>query len=782
MVVPAVAQPGICLNRTPAPPGSVPNDGTHTIRFDWTVTFGAGITCNSNYTLEILRPSTVTPNDLCTATVIATLTGPCTDTFKTWTVPANLACGCYYGRLTFKTNWCGGGTTSTVEDQATVGFLVTGAATLQLCKFLDVNGNGIQDLPGDTPLADWTFTISGPTLSQPIVVTTQANLNGCTGFIMLPVNCTSSTTFSITETPPGNAKGWRRTTQGGGAPGTPFQITLSPGQQLSVPVGNWQPVCITGFKLLDQAPWPWTGPDAVNNPAGATPGPTCPQPAIGCSSPFQTIPGVAQQGIGGAKVRLYKDDNGDCIVTEADFLLEATTSTVGNPTGFFSFSPVQFRENFVIIQDIPAPQAPPCQPPLLPGLDPWLGNFIGTVATSPWSPGRATCDFIRDFLVTNRLCLTIPTPTKDFNQSPNDVCQEYGCNYFWDRQPSRIFGQFCPEVTQQIPQPQLTITVTKDGIPYATTSADPGLSFLVPSIPEGPVVPGAQQGLRPGTYTLALPQVPSDECRWQITQYCVDEQNQSGQTTLLPAGVNLVSIPITNGQDVRIDVCLICAPPTERRCFLPVTFTRQGWADFCDPTSTIIPGGMVYNKFPKAFATFNFYGNGVMNQMIIGKRNTITWTGTTSCLNRLCLFLPKSGACGKLTHNYDCPWDVTEGGSLASEAAALMMNIAYNDKRLMPRTPGYDLEDFTVAKGLLKGKTVGQVMDIANAVLGGDPPCQYGLTTCDALVDILSNINGNYAFIDYNTFTDNGYLIPDRGLGESTPGHSPKVPWTGPTP
>jgi hypothetical protein len=105
------------------------------------------------------------------------------------------------------------------------------------------------------------------------------------------------------------------------------------------------------------------------------------------------------------------------------------------------------------------------------------------------------------------------------------------------------------------------------------------------------------------------------------------------------------------------------------------------------------------------------------------------------------------------------------------------MNIAYNDKRLMPRTPGYDLECFTLAKGLLKGKKVGQVLDIANQVLSGAPPCQFGLSNCQELVDILAAINANYEFVDFNTFNDRGYLIPNRALGQPDPPHDPQVPF-----
>jgi hypothetical protein len=94
----------------------------------------------------------------------------------------------------------------------------------------------------------------------------------------------------------------------------------------------------------------------------------------------------------------------------------------------------------------------------------------------------------------------------------------------------------------------------------------------------------------------------------------------------------------------------------------------------------------------------------------------------------------------------------------------------------MPRTPGYDLECFTVAKGPFIGKTVAEVFNIANAVLAGDAPKKYGLPNYATLVGILRQINSNYEFVDYQTFFDRGYLIPNRPFGQPGPRHSVAVP------
>ena len=213
-----------------------------------------------------------------------------------------------------------------------------------------------------------------------------------------------------------------------------------------------------------------------------------------------------------------------------------------------------------------------------------------------------------------------------------------------------------------------------------------------------------------------------------------------------------------------------------RRCFLPVTFTPQGWSNFCDPANPIIPGGMVYNRFSRAFANWTFYGAQVSNRLIVGRRYTIIFEGPTSGLIRLCMFLTTDGGCGALRRNYVNPWQGTDAGALGVETVALLMNIAYNDKRLMPRMPGYDLEDFTLATSRVKGRTVGDVLDIANQVLSGIPPSAVGLINCAELVPILDAINSNYEFVDFDTFNDSGYLIPNRPFGVPDPPHDPVVP------
>ena len=221
---------------------------------------------------------------------------------------------------------------------------------------------------------------------------------------------------------------------------------------------------------------------------------------------------------------------------------------------------------------------------------------------------------------------------------------------------------------------------------------------------------------------------------------------------------------VSSSQDVAIEI----DSNQKGNPLQPVTLTQSGWDLNCEE--------FVYPKFRTAFAGFVYYGSPAPNQLIVGYRNTIRYTGSTASLTRLCLFLPQTGPCGSLRHSYDSPWSTTEAGILAGESIALMMNIAYNDMRLMPRSPGYDLESFTVNQGLLRGRTVRQVLDIANRIMGGMPPCAYGIPNCAVLVQILQSINGNYEWVDFNTYIDRGYLTPNRPLGPPNPPHPPVVP------
>jgi len=734
--------PGICLSRDPAPPSGVTNDGSDSITFSWVIDYDT--TCSTPYVFQILDDTMtpiVTQNYNCAAS-------PIENSYE-WT-PDGVDCGCYYARVTFYSNWCSP-SARVMEDQALVSFLVEAAARFRICKFWDLNGNGVED-PGEPRLAGWSYTVERP-LGNVIAMET-TGVDGCTDYITVPVECEGATEYYIREDIP-EGEGWVKTAPDGDT--NPITVDLVPGTNDDVVFGNWQPANVCGYKLLDKAPWPWgyEGPEGQKNPPEWEPVPDCgaQDPPNPCISPFQPD----QEFIAGVTVTLYESDGVTLVTSDAPGFENPTVTGVD---GSYCFGPFQWQQDLVIIMDDPDPNPPSCDTfPEEGELTPWPGEYYGTVATSVWP-----CPNI-NFSTPHELDISLLPPVIG-----NQV---YGCNYFWNNQPSRLWGLFCPTTSEYVPSP--SVGIDKDGYVYPTPSVSAtelasGYFFY-----EVPAINVEPQGLRPGVYTLTPPVLPDPTTQsWQVTTYC-SENCSSGSSFVIASGGS-VQVTLPPGCDVRVDFC-VREEEKNRRCYLPVTFTQQGWHDFCDPYSTVIPGGMIYNKFPIAFATFSYYGTLLTNQMVLGKGKTITYDTTTGSLTRLCLFLPQTGACGKLDHNYVSPWDTTSAGSLAGETAALMMNIAYNDRRLMPRTPGYDLEKFTITSGIYKGRKVGQVLNDAYLVLGGAAPCTVGLTDCASLVEVMENINANYEFINYNTFIDRGYLTPNRTLGQPDPATTPTVPF-----
>jgi hypothetical protein len=657
--------------------------------------------------------------------------------------------------------------------------------TLQLCKFADLNGNGTQD-PGDPVLGGWTFTVMTSTTNCATAGTVVAtavtdSITGCTPVLTLPVNpVTGTQSYCIAEAPPaGDTRPWLRTTPTPGPFATLFPVTIqgcgSP--TTTVHVGNWVPVTITGFKFEDLAPWPWTsppyvGPEGQHNDPLWEPVPDCTNSTI----PVQTDPTTMQPspGIPNVTIGLY----------DASGTTQILPPVVTDANGHFVFGPFHFgslaAQTFTLKElDVPAippscdPNAlDPVRPADLPQPYPWPGVFEPTVAQSIWP-----CPNV-DFANPTELQIDLPVPAV-----ANFV---YGYNYFYNRQPGRLWGQICQETidlqnSSSPPLPNRLIGIDKivdataEPFPSPNTNWDSTNGIYV--VPELPQEPLPANNNRHGIFRLT-PAAPSDPTTytWAYRVFCAGGGSIPDFTPLPSSGYVDVSVP--PGRDVRVDFCLQ-RTPNKRLCFLPVTFTQDGWHNFANTDNTIVTGGMVYNRFPLAFANYTFYSTLYHNVVIIGQGSkTMTWEGTSVGLKRLALFMPQTGACGKLDTSYVNAWTLPAGvgGSLAGELLALQMNIAYNDRRVMPRTSGYDLELFTIASGIYKGKTVREVRNIANLVLSGQPPCQYGLTDCAQLVGILAAINANYEFVNFDIFNDRGFLVPNRVFGQPDPAVPVVVP------
>jgi hypothetical protein len=169
-------------------------------------------------------------------------------------------------------------------------------------------------------------------------------------------------------------------------------------------------------------------------------------------------------------------------------------------------------------------------------------------------------------------------------------------------------------------------------------------------------------------------------------------------------------------------------------CAQFTTFTQGGW------------GAAPHGNNPGALLADNFdavYGTGCV---IIGSgTKTVKFTSALAIQT----FLPSGGTPNKLDKSYTDP-SSTPAGVLASQTLALKLNLDFSNKGILP--PG--LSALKVAAGnKLAGKTVAQVLTIANSALAGTLPtgCTYG-----DLATLLGNINGNFD----NGTTNNGYLVP----------------------
>ena len=152
------------------------------------------------------------------------------------------------------------------------------------------------------------------------------------------------------------------------------------------------------------------------------------------------------------------------------------------------------------------------------------------------------------------------------------------------------------------------------------------------------------------------------------------------------------------------------------------------------------PGGILGKNYSTC------YPNG---QVVIGgvstRGYTLTFTNATAVQN----FVLQGGTPGVLSHSDTNPTG-SAAGSFAGDVLALRLNIDYSAAGIT----GAGLANRTVVQGPLWGYTVQEVMDLANAVLGGQTwqlPRGMSVSGLDAIV---GNINSNYE----NGAIDNGYL------------------------
>jgi hypothetical protein len=160
------------------------------------------------------------------------------------------------------------------------------------------------------------------------------------------------------------------------------------------------------------------------------------------------------------------------------------------------------------------------------------------------------------------------------------------------------------------------------------------------------------------------------------------------------------------------------------------TFTQGGWG--AKPSGNN-PGKFLSDKFKTV------YPGGYVS---VGGTKTIKLTSAYAVEK----FLPQGGSPAKLTQNYVNP--TSQISVFAGQVLALRLNVDFSARSLTRKGLG----TLTVVSGELAGKTVNQVLSLANSVLGGGS-LPYGLTLSE-LNDVVSKINENF---DGGT-QNNGYL------------------------
>jgi hypothetical protein len=160
------------------------------------------------------------------------------------------------------------------------------------------------------------------------------------------------------------------------------------------------------------------------------------------------------------------------------------------------------------------------------------------------------------------------------------------------------------------------------------------------------------------------------------------------------------------------------------------TYTQGGWG--AKPSGNN-PGKFLSSNFLKVYKT---------GYVTIGGSKSIKLTSALAIEK----FLPQSGTSAKLTQSFVNPTHACS--VLAGQVLALRLNVDFSAAGLTRQGLG----TLTIVSGELAGKTVNQVLAIANAALGGGS-LPSGLTYSE-LNDIVSKVNENF---DGGTHS-NGYL------------------------
>jgi hypothetical protein len=208
----------------------------------------------------------------------------------------------------------------------------------------------------------------------------------------------------------------------------------------------------------------------------------------------------------------------------------------------------------------------------------------------------------------------------------------------------------------------------------------------------------------------------------------------NGGITWTPSSLQVPSVTFTasikdeiGGTDSKS--CPVTVAAASRRG--STTFTQGGWGSTPSGNN---PGALLATKFSTVYP-----GGSVQ----IGGPYKLKFTSASAIED----FLPNGSTAGKLTKSATNP-TTSEAGILAGQLLTATLNVNFSDKGVLPAGLG----DLIVVSGPMAGKTVDQVLAIANTVLGGGAvPSGFSLSS---IVDALDAINNNFD----NGTSNEGYL------------------------
>jgi len=168
----------------------------------------------------------------------------------------------------------------------------------------------------------------------------------------------------------------------------------------------------------------------------------------------------------------------------------------------------------------------------------------------------------------------------------------------------------------------------------------------------------------------------------------------------------------------------------EPRAF--TTYTQSGW-------------GALFGKNSAAFVLLEDFSDVYPSGSVsIGGTNALSFGSAAAVIT----FLPQSGTPGVLARSASNPAK-SAAGAFAGEVLALQLNVDFSSAGITRQ----GLPGLIVASGPLAGYAVGEVLSLANQVLGGNTGALPAGLTVAGLDDILGTINRNYL-----GGADGGYL------------------------